>query len=106
MRDFIIDFAIMAGLMFPLFFLTFAVLWRLRAKGWYTLLLGFFFQVVFLRAGFWVAPHAMLYHHGPGTSPVEMGISMGCGMPMVFMSTHHFAQRRKRQKSRRSATGG
>lgn len=98
MKDFFIDTGITALLFFPLFFLVFAVLWRLKANGAYTLLLGFFFEIVTLLVGFAVAPQAMRYHHGVGTPPVAMRIGLGCIMPMVFMAVYHMAQDQNRRK--------
>ncbi len=99
MGNFFIDLGITASLFFPLFLFTFSVLWRLRYKGSYTVLLGFFFEAVLLRLGFAIAPQALNYHHSVGMSPVETGIAMGCGMPMVFMAVYHLAERKKRSQA-------
>ncbi len=98
MYHFLIDLGIMALLFFPLFLLVFSLLWHLRSKGFYTVLLGLFFQIVLLYVGFAIAPHAMQYHHSVGTPPVQMGLSMGCGMPMVFMAVYHLNQWQKRHQ--------
>lgn len=95
MINFLSDFAITAAFFFPLFFFTFAVLWRLRQKGFYTILLGLFFEVVFLRLGFAIAP-GVFRHHGPGMPPAELGIATGCGMPMLYMAIYYQAQRQKK----------
>jgi hypothetical protein len=104
MKSFLFDTAIMASLFFPVFLVTFAILWKLRSKGAYTVLLGFAFQVIFLRVGFAIAPQAMQYHHSPGISPVEMGISIGCAMPILFMSLYYWGQWQKEKAERRNAT--
>jgi len=51
MLNFLSDLAVTAAFFFPVFFFTFVILWRLRPKGFYTILLGFFLEVVFLRNG-------------------------------------------------------
>ena len=86
--NFFIDLVLMASF-FPFFLLTFVGLWRLRSRGFHTVFLGFFFQMVFLRIGFAIAPQAMQYHYTIGMSPVELGISMGCGMPVLFMTLYY-----------------
>lgn len=100
MKAFLIDTAIMASLFFPVAILTFSVLWKLRSKGAYTILLGFVFQSVFTALGFAVAPKAMLYHRGPGTSPMGQGIALGCCMAMTIMLLYYMAEHQKKRKLR------
>ena len=98
MARFFVDVGITLLLFLPVFCLVFAVLWRLKSKGAYTLLLGFFFEVVFLFAGYAIAPHAMRYHRGHGVPPVVEGMMMGCCMPMVYMMLYYMVQDQKKRK--------
>ena len=98
MARFFTDLGIALLLFFPTFSFVLAVLWRLKSKGAYTLLLAFVFEIVFLFAGYAVAPQAMRYHHKAGKPPVVEGIMMGCCMPMVFMIMYYVVQDQKRQK--------
>jgi len=61
----------------------------------YTVLLGFFLDVVLTFAGFALVPQIMRYH--PRSHPVGTGIAMGCGIPMIFMVLYHLAQRKQKQ---------
>ncbi len=98
MKAFLIDTAIMASLFFPVLLFTFTVLWKLRATGPYTILLGFVFQIVFTVLGYAIASRAMLYHRGPGMSPLGQGIGMGCCMAMVFMLLYYMTEHQKKRK--------
>ena len=98
MARFFVDLGITTAVFLPLFLLTSAVLWRLKDKGAYTLLLAFVFEIVFLFAGYAVAPQAMRYHHKEGMPPVVQGIAMGCCMPMLPVILYHLAQRRKKRE--------
>ena len=95
MARFFLDLAIAVAVFVPFCLFTLAVLWRLKSKGTYTILLALFFMVVFQVIGLEIAPRAMEYHRRFGMPPVQEGLALGCGIPMVFMLLYHFAERRK-----------
>lgn len=96
MESFFTSVAIAVSVSLPICFFVFAVLWRLRSKGAYTLLLCFFFVAVFMRLGFAVAPHAMMYRDKAGTTPYGEGVALGCNMPILPMAIYHLGQRKKK----------
>ena len=94
---FIIDFGITALVFLPVFSLVYFLLWRLKSKGPYTVLLGIAILIVIEQLGFLILPRAVTYHHGPGGSPVQMGIMLGCGVPMFFMLNYYHKHRMQRK---------
>jgi hypothetical protein len=98
MESFFTSVAIAVSVSFPICFFVFAVLWRLRSRGAYTLLLCVFFVAVFMRVGFAVAPHAMMYHDKEGTTPYGEGVALGCMMPILPMVLYHLGQRNQPKK--------
>ena len=77
------------------FAFTIPFLWRLKRVGMYTVLLGFFFEVVLTFAGFALAPQIMRYH--PKSHPVGSGIALGCGMAIMFVVMWHLMQKQKKR---------
>ena len=104
MKAFWIDTAVMTSFFFPAAILTFSVLWKLRSKGVYTVLLGFVFQIVLTVLGFAIAPRVMHFHREPGMSPAGQGIGMGCVIPMVIMLLYYMAEHKKRKQVNTEAT--
>jgi hypothetical protein len=92
MKNAFSDFGILSSTFFPLFFLVFAILWRLRAYGQWTLVLPFVFLFAFLLLGNAFFPHALYFHYSAfystGPQPMEQGFSFGCGMPAVLLFVH------------------
>ena len=80
------------------FAVTIPFLWRLKSVGVYTVLLGFFFEVVLTFAGFALAPHVMRYH--PKAHPAGTGIALGCGISMMFIVMWHLMQKQKNRETK------
>ncbi len=100
MARFFLDTAITIAVFLPFCLFTLTILWRLKSKGVYTLLLGFFFEIVFQFAGYALIPQAMRYHHKVGMPPVVQGMAMGCLMPMVYMILYHMVQKQKKRQTK------
>ncbi len=96
MKNFFIDLGITTLVFFPVFIFTFAMLWRLKSRGFYTIFLGLFFGVIMQLIGYVIAPQTMQYHRGPGIGSVLQGILGGCCVPMSLMVFYHLGQRQKK----------
>ena len=97
MGSYFTDIAVMLCSFLPFFFLSMFVLWRLRARGPWTLVLGFVFEIAFLLLGYAIAP-AALHSRPHGPAPVEQGIALGCTTPVPLMLLYHLGQARQNRK--------
>ena len=90
---FLLDLLVTIAVAVPCFAMTFALLWRLRNKGAWTLLLGFVVHIVLSAA------YLFLLHGSPDT-PAARGLSLGYCWAMLLMLVYHisrFANRSKRK---------
>ena len=82
------EVAVLIPVAFVCMLLSGTLLWWLRRQGYWSLLAAFALEVVLLAGLRFVAPHAVSAPKGEA-SPVELGVVVGCSLPMLAMLQRH-----------------